>query len=149
MGVEAGQAPLPPAAAGVSMASPTISALRVPPPARAVSATRRSPSSRPAPKVAEVGLEVFTDPEHLRGLAAGGALRVHRHGSGQYRGEYLCLRPAGGRGEKRPMLASGRPAKLRAYLSGIGVRLCLVHQRASLAACPDCRSARKGREARE
>ena len=127
--------------------------LRIPPPVQVTSATgkrsHRSRTPRPSPKVAEIGLEVFADVNQLRTLAASGALRVHRHGSGLYRGEYLCLRPAGGRGEKRPMLASGRPLKLRSYLLGVGINLCLVHRQARLTRCPDChRKPKKGREER-
>jgi hypothetical protein len=104
--------------------------------------------ARPAPLVTEDGLEVFADPESLHAMAAAGMLRVHKHGSGEYRGRYLALRPAGGRGDKRPMLASGKPEKLRAYLAGHGVRLCLTHQRAGLVACPECSTRKRRREAR-
>ena len=96
------------------------------------------------PLVAEPGLEVFISADELKTLARGGKIRVHRHGSGKYRGQYLCLRPSGRRTDKRPMLASGRPYKLRDYLSSLGIRLCLSHR--AIDPCPGCsKSKRKGR----
>jgi hypothetical protein len=47
------------------------------------------------------------------------------------------------------MLASGRPLKLRSYLLGVGIKLCVAHRHASLTNCPDChQKPKKGREER-
>jgi hypothetical protein len=73
--------------------------------------------------VAENLVVYVSDGDLIKGIRAG-VVRVHRHGSGEYRGDYLCLRPRGGRNDKRPMLATGRPEKLYEYLAGLGVHLC-------------------------
>lgn len=77
-------------------------------------------------------LAVFVDDAELAQLLQAGRVAVHQHGSqrtyADYRGEYLLLRQKGGRGEKRRVLASGRPEKLREHLTGLGVRLCVVHR---------------------
>lgn len=106
-------------------------------PVTEISATNK----RRAPLVAENDLQVFASDDEIKTLAGGGNLRIHKHGSGKYRGAYLCLRPAGSRTDKRPMLASGRPAKLKAYLAGLGIRICTRHR--SVAPCAGCRKARK------
>lgn len=103
-----------------------------------ISATKK----KPAPLVAENDLQIFASDDDIKSIAGGGNLRIHKHGSGKYRGQYLCLRPAGSRTDKRPMLASGRPAKLKAYLEGLGVRICTRHRQ--VAPCSGCRKARKG-----
>lgn len=108
-------------------------------PVTKISATNK----RRAPLVAENDLQVFASDEEIKTLAGGGNLRIHKHGSGKYRGAYLCLRPAGSRTDKRPMLASGRPAKLKAYLAGLGIRICTRHR--SVAPCAGCRKARTKR----
>lgn len=117
-----------------SMSSPIPIEKPIPSPEISATAKTKIPP-RPA-LVAENGVEVFVSPEELQSLAGGGNLRVHKHGSGQYRGQYLCLRPAGKRTDKRPMLASGRPAKLRSYLAGLGIKLCLTHR--EIAPCAGC-----------
>lgn len=98
------------------------------PPARKrkISATGKR-KRRKALRVAEHpdDLRVFVSDADLLSNIERGAVRVHRHGSGEYRGDYLCLRPRGGRRDKRPMLATGRPEKLFEYLAGIGVHLCV------------------------
>jgi hypothetical protein len=101
-----------------------------------LSATRNR-QKREAVTVAE-DLEVFVSDADLLSLIHAGRVRVHKHGSGKYRGGYLALRPAGGRKEKRPFLASGRPEKLKQYLAALGVHLCLVHRALSLSRCPQC-----------
>lgn len=119
--------------------APTISAT-----SNEISATAKAKFPPRLPLVAEPGLEVFITADELQALARGGKIRVHKHGSGKYRGHYLCLRPAGKRTDKRPMLASGRPHKLRDYLSSLGIRLCLTHR--AIDPCADCaKSKRKGR----
>jgi hypothetical protein len=79
---------------------------------------------REAVTVAENLVVYVSDADLLSNIRAG-VVRVHQHGSGDYRGQYLALRPAGGRKEKRPMLATGRPERLKEYLSTLGVHLCL------------------------
>ncbi len=85
-------------------------------------------------------LAVFVDDAELAELLQAGRVAVHRHGSkrnyADYRGEYLLLRQKGGRGEKRRVLASGRPEKLREHLARLGVRLCVEHR--ALNACSQC-----------
>ena len=111
-----------------------------------ISVTRKRASAtlkrqrREAVTVAE-DLKVFVSDGDLLALVKAGAVKVHKHGSGAYRGQYLCLRPAGGRRDKRPVLASGRPEKLRTYLVTLGIRLCLAHRSLSFDACPGCRGA--------
>jgi hypothetical protein len=83
-------------------------------------------------------LEVFVSDADLLSLVRSGRVRVHKHGSGKYRGDYLALRPTGGRKEKRPFLASGKPEKLKEYLSNLGVYLCLIHREISFEHCPKC-----------
>lgn len=68
-----------------------------------------------------------------------GIVRVHKHGSGNYRGQYLALRPTGGRKDKRPMLATGRPEKLKEYLATLGVHLCVACRAVGQgSACQQC-----------
>lgn len=69
-------------------------------------------------------LTVFVSDDDLASLLRADLVRVHQHGSGKYRGQYLFLRRSGGRKDKRPVLASGRPEKLAEYLRGLGVHLC-------------------------
>lgn len=84
-------------------------------------------------------LKVFVSDDDLAALIAAGLVRVHQHGSGKYRGEYLFLRRAGGRKEKRPVLASGRPEKLAEYLRGLGVHLCAPCRSVTMGAvCSSC-----------
>jgi hypothetical protein len=75
--------------------------------------------------VAENLVVYVSDADLLLNIRAG-AVRVHQHGSGEYRGQYLALRPAGGGKDKRPMLATGRPERLKEYLSTLGVHLCVL-----------------------
>ena len=56
----------------------------------------------------------------LTAAVRAGQVRVHKHGSGHYRGRYLALRLNTG---NRPILATGRPEPLAAKLSSIGVTL--------------------------
>lgn len=71
-------------------------------------------------------LVVYVSNSDLLSNIKADAVRVHQHGSGDYRGQYLALRPVGGRKDKRPMLATGRPQKLKEYLASLGVYLCVV-----------------------
>jgi hypothetical protein len=71
-------------------------------------------------------LTVYVSDGDLLSDIRAGVVRVHRHGSRAYRGDYLCLRPRGGRNQKRPMLATGRPEKLFEYLFSLGVHLCVT-----------------------
>lgn len=119
-----------------------------------ISATKKKISAtgkrfkRQAVTVAEnpKDLTVYVSDGDLLADIRAGVVRVHRHGSGVYRGDYLCLRPAGGRNAKRPMLATGRPEKLREYLAGLGVYLCVPCRRVTVgAACSQC-GGKRGRE---
>ncbi len=83
-------------------------------------------------------LEVFVSDDDLLSQIRAGRVRVHKHGSGKYKGDYLALRPSGGRKEKRPFLASGKPEKLKDYLLNLGVYLCLTHRELAPDRCPKC-----------
>jgi hypothetical protein len=111
---------------------------------RKVSATKRKISvtgkrkRREAVKVTE-DFSVFVSDDDLFSLVKGGLVKVHQHGSGKYLGQYLFLRRAGGRKDKRPVLASGRPEKLTEYLAGLGVHLCTSCRTVTLGgACSLC-----------
>ncbi|MCI0392925.1 MAG: hypothetical protein MOB07_29690 [Acidobacteria bacterium] len=84
-------------------------------------------------------LVVYVSDGDLVADVRAGVVRVHRHGSGEYRGDYLCLRPSGGRKDKRPMLATGRPEKLKEYLASLGVHLCAPCRSVTLGGeCSQC-----------
>ncbi len=104
------------------------------------SATKAQGQRRQSVAEHQPDLVVFVDDAELAELLQAGRVAVHRHGSkrnyADYRGEYLLLRQKGGRGEKRRVLASGRPEKLRAHLAGLGVALCVAHR--ALNVCPQC-----------
>ncbi len=66
------------------------------------------------------GVRMAVTPSHLTRLVAAGEVRIHRHGSGVYRGRYLALRRTDG---KREILATGRPEPLAAKLASMGIAL--------------------------
>ncbi len=66
------------------------------------------------------GVQMVVTPSHLTRLVAAGSVRVHRHGSGIYRGRYLALRRSAGR---REILATGKPEPLSAKLASMGIAL--------------------------
>lgn len=66
------------------------------------------------------GVQMVVTPSHLTRLVAAGSVRVHRHGSGIYRGRYLALRRSAGR---REILATGKPEPLAARLATMGILL--------------------------
>jgi hypothetical protein len=70
--------------------------------------------------VAGDGVQMVVTPSHLTRLVAAGSVRVHRHGSGIYRGRYLALRHSAGR---REILATGKPEPLAAKLASMGIAL--------------------------
>jgi hypothetical protein len=114
---------------------------------RKTSATKKKISATPkhhkreAVTVAEnpKDLTVYVSDGDLLSDVRVGVVRVHKHGSGEYRGQYLALRPAGGRKDKRPMLATGRPERLKEYLSTLGVHLCVSCRAVALGcSCSQC-----------
>ena len=103
---------------------------------KAFSATRKR-QRKQVVTVAE-NLDVFVTDDDLLSQIRSGRIRVHKHGSGKYKGGYLALRPTGGRKEKRPFLASGKPERLKEYLLTLGVFLCLSHRELFFGRCPKC-----------
>ena len=71
-------------------------------------------------------VKVFVSDTDLYTLVKEDLVRVHQHGSGKYKGHYWYLRRAGGRKDRRPVVASGRPQKLKEYLQGLGIHLCEI-----------------------
>jgi hypothetical protein len=65
-------------------------------------------------------VQISVTPSALVAAVVAGDVRVHRHGSGIYRGRYLALRRTDGR---REILATGRPEPLRLKLSSMGIAL--------------------------
>lgn len=111
-----------------------------------ISVTQRKISATPKRKGREVvtvteDVKVFISDTDLYTLVRENLVRVHQHGSGKYKGHYWYLRRAGGRKEKRPVVASGRPEKLSTYLVGLGVFLCLKCRSVTLGdRCLVCRT---------
>ena len=66
------------------------------------------------------GVQISVRPSALVAAVTSGDVRVHRHGSGKYRGRYLALRRSAGR---REILATGRPDPLRIKLASMGILL--------------------------
>jgi hypothetical protein len=66
------------------------------------------------------GVQISVSASSLVAAVTSGDVRVHRHGSGKYRGRYLALRRSAGR---REILATGRPDPLRLKLSSMGIAL--------------------------
>lgn len=84
-------------------------------------------------------LAVFVNDDELSSLIRADRVAVHQHGSkrnyADYTGRYWLLRLKGKRTEARPVLASGRPEKLKDHLAKLGVDLCLDHRSLN---CPKC-----------
>jgi len=66
------------------------------------------------------GVKMVVTPSDLTRQVTIGSVRVHRHGSGIYRGRYLALRSTAGR---RAILATGKPDSLRVKLASMGIVL--------------------------
>lgn len=98
-----------------------------------------TPRKRQAAKpltVTEQAVSLYVTEDKLKRDLHAGDVRVHQHGSGKHRGQYLMLRAAGGRKDARPCLASGRPEALRDYLAEQGIDLCVEHRQ--LGNCSRC-----------
>jgi len=65
-------------------------------------------------------VQISVTPSALVAAVVAGDARVHRHGSGKYRGRYLALRRTDGR---REILATGKPEPLRVKLASMGILL--------------------------